>query len=238
MVGGQMIETFFPRYAVLNIPYLFRSFEHIQHFIKSDAAYKYLLDATANEGFKGLWLETCGPRSFYTKKPVKTPEDLNGLKMRVPESDMSINTVKLMGGQPTPLSSTEVYSALQQSVIDGAENNFVFYVQSRHFEVAKYFNEDEHSMPPNVVIMSQYTYDDLSEQERQWVNEAAKYARDEQMRLFIEQINDNKAKAKDLGIEIVSVNKEPFFEKTKSILEKEMQNADRAELIKVIQDME
>ena len=238
MVGGQVIETFFPRYAVTNIPYLFRSFEHVQHFIKSDIAYKYLLDASADEGFKGLWFETCGPRSFYTKKPVNKPEDLDGLKMRVPESQMSIDTVKLMGGQPTPLSSTEVYSALQQSVIDGAENNFVYYVQSRHFEVAKYFNEDEHSMPPNVVIMSQYTWDDLSEQEQQWVTEAAKYARDEQMRLFVQQTDENKAKAKELGIEIVTVDKAPFVEKTKSILENEMKNPDRAELIKAIQELQ
>ncbi|WP_286036077.1 hypothetical protein, partial [Succinatimonas hippei] len=83
-----------------------------------------------------------------------------------------------------------------------------------------------------------YTWDDLSEQEQQWVAEAAKFARDEQMRLFVQQTDENKAKAKELGIEIVTVDKAPFVEKTKSILENEMKNPDRAELIKAIQELQ
>lgn len=238
MVGGQLIETFYPKYAALNTPYLFKSFDHVKKFIKSEAAQKYLLDASLDSGFKGLWLETCGPRSFYSKKPLNTPEDLNGVKMRVPEAQMSIDTVKLMGGQPTPLSSAEVYSALQQSVIDGAENNFVFYVQSRHFEVAPYFNLDEHSMPPNVVIMSAYVWEDLSDEEKQWVTEAAAYARDYQMDAYCADLEKYEKQAQELGITINKVEKTPFFEKTKSILDKEMQDAGKAELINAINALE
>ena len=234
-VGGQVIETFYPRYAALNIPYLFRDFDHLKKFIKSDAAYKYLLDATGDLGFKGLWFETAAPRSFYSSTKIEKPENLDGLKMRVPEAQMSIDTVKLLGGQPTPLSSAEVYSALQQKVIDGAENNFVFYVQSRHCEVAKYFCADEHSMPPNLVIMSQYVWEDLSDQEKQWIAEASAYARDEQMRLYEEELSTYTAQIKDLGIEYITLDKTPFVEKTKSILEAEMANPDRADLIKAIQ---
>lgn len=234
-VGGQVIETFFPRYAALNIPYLFRDFDHLKKFIKSDVAHKYLLDATADAGFKGLWFETAAPRSFYASSKIEKPEDLDGLKMRVPEAQMSIDTVKLLGGQPTPLSSAEVYSALQQKVIDGAENNFVFYVQSRQCEVAKYYCADEHSMPPNLVIMSQYVWDDLSDQEKQWVAETSEFARDEQMRLYEEELATYTAQIKDLGIEYITLDKAPFVEKTKSILDAEMQNPDRADLIKAIQ---
>ena len=107
MVGGQLIENFYAPYATTNIPYLFRDYEHVKKFIKSDVAHKYLLDATLDKGFLGLWFETCGPRSFYAKKAINSPADLDGLKMRVPESPMSINTVKLLGGQPTPMSSSE-----------------------------------------------------------------------------------------------------------------------------------
>ncbi len=235
MVGGQQIENFYAPFAVTNIPYLFRDYDHVKKFIKSDVAYKYLLDATAGKGFIGLWFETCAPRSFYAKKPIKTPDDLKGLKMRVPESKMSIATVKLMGGQPTPLSSAEVYSALQQSVIDGAENNFEFYVQSRHFEVAPYWSEDMHSMPPNVVIMSEDTYNSFNDQEKKWVKEAAAYARDEQMRMYDENLEKLYAEADKLGIHITKVDNKPFAEKTKSLLEEELKKPDRAELIKAIQ---
>jgi tripartite ATP-independent transporter DctP family solute receptor len=235
MVGGQQIENFYPLYAVTNIPYLFRDYEHVKKFIKSDVAYKYLLDATEDKGFLGLWFETCGPRSFYANKAIKTPDDLKGLKMRVPESPMSIATVKLMGGQPTPMSSTEVYSALQQSVIDGAENNFEFYVQSRHFEVAPYWSQDMHSMPPNVVIMSADTWESFSDEEKGWVKEAAKYARDFQMDMYDKTLKELYDKADSLGIHITMVDNKPFAEKTKSLIEEQKKDAAKAELIDAIQ---
>ncbi len=235
MVGGQLIENFYPPYATTNIPYLFHDYEHVKKFIKSDVARKYLLDATADKGFPGLWVETCGPRSFYSKKPINTPEDLKGLKMRVPESPMSINTVRLLGGQPTPMSSSEVYSALQQGVIDGAENNFEFYVQSRHCEVAPYWNQDMHSMPPNVVIMSEDTYESLSEQEQKWVREAADYARDFQMKMYDDTLEQLYKQAESLGIHVNMIDPKPFAEKTSSILDEEMKKSDRVELIKAIQ---
>ena len=238
MVGGQLIESFYPPYATTNIPYLFRDYDHVKKFIKSDVAHKFLLDATEDRGFIGLWFETCGPRSFYAKKEINNPDDLKGLKMRVPESPMSINTVKLLGGQPTPMSSSEVYSALQQGVIDGAENNFEFYVQSRHFEVAPYWNQDMHSMPPNVVIMSTDTYESLSKQEQQWVKEAAAYARDFQMKMYDDTLNELYKQAESLGIHINMIDPKPFAEKTSSILNEEIKKADRAELIKAIQAIE
>lgn len=235
MVGGQLIETFYSPYAVTNIPYLFRDYEHVKKFIKSDVAHKYLLDATEDRGFIGLWFETCGPRSFYSKKNINTPDDLKGLKMRVPESPMSIKTVKLLGGQPTPMSSTEVYSALQQGVIDGAENNFEFYVQSRHFEVAPYWNQDMHSMPPNVVIMSADTYESLSKDEQQWVREAADYARDFQMKMYDETLDKLYKEAQKLGIHVNLVDPKPFAEKTKSIVDEELKKSDQSEIITAIQ---
>lgn len=155
--------------------------------------------------------------------------------MRVPESPMSIATVQLMGGQPTPMSSSEVYSALQQSVIDGAENNFEFYVQSRHFEVAPYWCQDMHSMPPNVVMMSAYTYESLNEQQQQWVREAAKYARDFQMAHYDKSLEELYAKADSLGIHLNYVDNKPFADKTSSLIDEEMKKPARAEVIKAIQ---
>ncbi len=235
MVGGQLIENFYAPYATTNIPYLFRDYEHVKKFIKSDVAHKYLLDATLDKGFLGLWFETCGPRSFYAKKAINSPADLDGLKMRVPESPMSINTVKLLGGQPTPMSSSEVYSALQQGVIDGAENNFEYYVQSRHFEVAPYWNQDMHSMPPNVVIMSADTFSSLSEQEQQWIREASEYARDFQMKMYDDTLEELYKEAEKLGIHVNMIDPKPFAEKTSSILNEELKKSDRVELIKAIQ---
>ncbi len=239
MCGGQQIENFYSPFAVTNIPYLFRDYDHVKKFIKSDIAYKYLLDAAyeKNMGFIGLWFETCGPRSFYSKKEINSPADLKGLKMRVPESPMSIATVQLMGGQPTPMSSSEVYSALQQSVIDGAENNFEFYVQSRHFEVAPYWCQDMHSMPPNVMIMSGYTYESLTDEQKGWVREAAKYARDFQMQHYDKSLEELYAKADELGIHLNFVDNKPFADMTSNLVNEELKKADRAEIIKAIQEL-
>ncbi len=161
MVGGQMIEGLYHPYAATNIPYIFDGYDHLKAFIRSDGARKALLEASSASGFTGLWLEATAPRSFFAKFPVTSPEDLKGLVIRVPESDMSIRTARLLGATPNPLSTMETYTALEHSVIDGAENNFVYYVQERYYEVAPVFSDDMHSMSPKelsqnkLIILSQ-----------------------------------------------------------------------------------
>ncbi|MGN0908578.1 MAG: TRAP transporter substrate-binding protein DctP [Succinivibrio sp.] len=237
MVGGQMVESLYPPYAATNIPYIFRDYDHLKAFIRSRAARDLLLRASRGSGFSGLWLEASGPRCFFAKFPIRTPSDLAGLAIRVPESEMSVKTVQLLGAQPNPLSTTETYSALEHSVIDGAENNFLYYVQEHYYEVAPVFSEDMHSMAPNVVIISEAALDAMTPKEREWVDEAAVAGREAQIEAYEKDYAKALSYAGALGIEIVKVDTAPFVERTRAILEEESKKPAMARLIKAIGDL-
>lgn len=236
MVGGQMVESLYPPYAATNIPYVFDSYEHLKAFIRSDGARKALLNASAGAGFTGMWLEAAAPRSFFAKFPITSPSDLKGLVIRVPESEMSIRTARLLGATPNPLSTMETYTALEHSVIDGAENNFVYYVQQRYYEVAPVFSNDMHSMSPNVVILSQKSRDHMTLKEWKWVEKAAAAGREAQIAAYEAEFSKLLGFAKALGIQMIKVDRGPFIEATRQILEESRRDPSLSGVIKAIDD--
>lgn len=122
----------------------------------------------------GLTYYDNGSRSFYnTKREVKSPADMKGMKIRVQQSELMVKLVECLGASATPMPFGEVYSALQTGVIDGAENNFPSYLTTSHYEVAKYFTLDQHTRVPEVVIASKVLWDKLSEEDRAIIKEAA-----------------------------------------------------------------
>ncbi len=150
----------------------FKDREH-QFKILDGAVGKELLEDGANFWLKGMGYYDAGSRSFYTKeKAIETPTDLQGLKIRVMESVTAINMVKNLGGSPTPISWGELYTSLQQGVVDGAENNPPSFYLSRHYEVCKYYSLDEHTALPDVLLLSTHTWEKLSEEERNWLQTA------------------------------------------------------------------
>ncbi len=205
-------------------------------FIRSDAAKNTLLKASSSAGFTGLWLEASAPRCFFANEPLSRPSDLKGLAIRVPESEMSIRTVKVLGATPDPLSTDETYQALRHSIIDAAENNFVYYVQKHYYEVAPVFSEDMHSMSPNAVIISQKTYDALGEKAQEWVDEAAVAGREAQIGAYEDSYSRLMGFAGTLGIRIVKVDRGPFIEATRQILDEEREKPGVAEVIRTIED--
>ena len=125
------------------------------------------------------------PAVFYTKDgPVRTPADLVGKKVRVMNSAMAVNLVKTLGGSPTPISFGELYTALQQGVVDAAENNLPSYFSSRHYEVTPFYSYDEHSAVPDVVIIGTSTWNALDNQRRDWLTKAAAISRDYQRSIW------------------------------------------------------
>ena len=111
--------------------------------------------------------------SFYTKNhPIIEPKDLKGLKIRVQESVTAIDMVKNLGGSPTPISWGELYTALQQGVVDGAENNSPSFYLSKHYEICKFYSIDEHTMIPDVLIISIHMWNSLDKKEKNWLKEA------------------------------------------------------------------
>src|SRR5690606_1444948 len=157
-VSAAVMENFSPNMKVFGLPYLFKN--RAQTFRVLDGPIgKELLDGGEKYWLKGLGYYDAGSRSFYTvKSPIEKPDDLKGLKIRVMESVTAMNMIKSMGGAPTPISSGELYTALQQGVVDGAENNPPTFYLSREYEVCKYFSLDEHTTIPDVLIMSTHLW--------------------------------------------------------------------------------
>ncbi len=237
-INGSLAESFEPTFKTISIPFLFRDPEHMRKFMKSDVAEELLLSSKGTKkGFVGLTFYDSGSRSFYSKKPLKTPEDLKGLKIRVPESPTMMEMIKLLGARATPMPFTEIYTGLQQGVIDAAENNVSSLVEMRHTEVAKFYSMDQHTMAPDVIIISEATWARLDENEQKIVKEAALESLDEQIKIWDETENANIEKAKELGVTFTEVDKASFREKVKPMLDKALEDEKLGYFVKKIQDM-
>lgn len=172
-VSVSPVAAFVPKLNAFQMPYLYRDEAHMWNVLNGDIG-KDLLASLEPFGFIGLgWFEG-GSRNFYnSKRPVKTPADLKGLKIRVQESELMMGLVSAFGAVPTPMAYGEVYSALQTGVVDGAENNWASYFSTSHYEVAKYFTLDEHTRVPEIIIGSKISLGRLSKADQDLIRQAA-----------------------------------------------------------------
>ena len=204
------MEGFSPVMKLFSIPYLFQDDAHYWRVLNSDLG-KTLLDSLRTVRLQGLGYYTAGSRSFYmTEAPVRSPADLVSKKVRVLPSRTSIEMVEALGGAATPISWGELYTALQQGIVDGAENNPPSYYLSKHFETAKYFTLDEHTSVPDLVIMSRRVFDGLSEQQRAWVKEAMATSVVHQRKLWAAAEKEALSEVGKAGVEIIYPDKQPF----------------------------
>ena len=220
-VSASVLEGFAPEFSVFSLPYLFRDEAHRLAFFHS-AVGRDVLDSTAPFRFRGLTYYDAGARSYYTvEAPVRTPDDLRGLKIRVQESPTSMAMVRAMGGSPTPISWGELYTALQQGVVDGAENNPPSYFLSRHYEVAPYFVLNEHTAVPDVLVIGTPVWDALSEQERAWVEDAARASAALEERLWRASTAEALAAVTEAGAQVVEMSaadRTPFSDRVAAML--------------------
>jgi tripartite ATP-independent transporter DctP family solute receptor len=203
------LESFDNTYAIYNLPYLFKDQNHFNKVVFGEAG-KEIMDSTKDKGFFGISAYVAGTRSFYAKKPITKPEDLKGLKIRVQASPTTLKMVELMGGSPTPISFGEVYTAMQQGVVDGAENNIPSWVQTRHIEIANVFSEDEHTSIPDFLVISTKTWNKLTPEQQEILTKAAKNSEAYQQKLWEKVDADSRAQAKAIGATILTVDKAPF----------------------------
>ncbi|WP_394154192.1 TRAP transporter substrate-binding protein [Vibrio maritimus] len=174
-VDSSMLENIEPMYKALNYPYVFESNDKMYEVLSGEIG-ENLLKSTKDRGFFGLGYIMMTPRGYYSPKPINSPEDLKGLKLRVQESNTMIRLVESIGAIPTPTPYGELFSALQQGMVDGAEGAGPTLYTARHGEIAKYFYEDNHVQMANVITISNRAWDKLSEEEQKIINEAAKDA--------------------------------------------------------------
>ena len=218
-VSAATLSNFVPEYHLLGIPYLFRDKQH-QFDVLEGPIGKSILEKGSKFWLRGLCYYDAGSRSFYTsKKAIRTPDDLKGLKIRVMNNQMAINMVNAMGGSATPLSYSELYTAIQQGVVDGAENNPPSFVSSNHYEISKYYTLDQHSAVPDVLLISTKYWNKLSEKEKLWVQEAANQSAEAQKVFWNESVKESMKTAKEAGVEIIIPDKRLFAEQSKSVVE-------------------
>ncbi|MEE7534240.1 TRAP transporter substrate-binding protein [Klebsiella huaxiensis] len=205
------MESFENAYKIFSLPYLFRDRESYYKMMQGDAGQE-ILNSTKSKGYFGLTFYDGGSRSFYGNKAILKPEDLKGLKVRVQPSPGAVEMIKVMGGNPTPLDYGELYTALQQGVVDMAENSVMALTTMRHGEVAKNFSLDEHTMVPDVLLMSNASFDKLNEADKAAVQKAAKESMEYMKTLWSEEEQKEFAKLDKMGVKVYKVDKTPFIE--------------------------
>jgi tripartite ATP-independent transporter DctP family solute receptor len=201
-----------PEATVVQLPYIFRSLDHF-HAVLDGPIGDEILAAFDKVDLVALAYYDGGARSFYnSEKPIKSPADLAGMKLRVMQSDIFVDMVAALGGNATPMPYGEVYSGIQTGVIDGAENNYPSYDTAGHAEVAKYYSLDEHLMVPEVLVMSKLVFDKLSPEDQAAVRLAAKESVAKERELWAAQEVASKAAVEATGAVINEVDKAPFIE--------------------------
>ena len=237
------MEAFVPRIRIFGIPYLFRDGKHFWE-VALGAIGKDLLVAGEAKGLRGLCYYDAGARSFYSKdKPIDSPSDLSGLKVRVMNSVMSMEMIKAMGGSPTPISWGELYTSLDQGVVDAAENNPPSFDTSRHFEICKYYNLDEHVRLPDMLVISARVWADLNKQEQKWLQQAVDESVSYERKLWIAAEEKSLETVTAGGVVVSYPDKKPFRDAVKPMWDRFL-NAENKEdqaigaLIRQIQEIQ
>jgi tripartite ATP-independent transporter DctP family solute receptor len=237
-VSAASMSSFAPEYQLLGVPYLFRDREHLFNVLEGDIG-KEILAGGSEFLLRGLCYYDAGSRSFYSKdKPIESPEDLNGMKIRVMNDKMAVDMVGVLGGSATPMAYGELYTALQQKVVDGAENNIPSFVTSNHYEICKYYTFDEHTMIPDVVVIGTKFWDNLSEAEKEWVQAAADESVTAEKRFWKETVEENMKVLKEANVNFIYPDKTQFSNKTDVLTQKMMANPKLKSFIERIKAVE
>lgn len=210
-VSSSPLESFVPEMKVFSLPYVFRDQAHFKKVLASEVG-KSLLLAPEKVRLRGMGYYDAGSRSFYTTETrINTPADLAGLKIRVQKSQTSVDMIAAMGGAATPISWGELYTALQQGVVDGAENNPPSLYLSRQYEVCKYYILDEHTAVPDILLMSLHIWDGLNPEQQSWLQRAVDDSTVFQSQLWEKATTEALVAIEASGVEIIRPDKAPFI---------------------------
>ncbi len=239
VAGTANLETFADVYEVFSMPYLFTS-EEAYHATMEDTDYmEQIYASTDDAGFRVLTWYNAGTRNVYATTPIETPDDLRGLKIRVQQSPASVSMIEAFGAAASPMSFGEVYTAIQQGVIDGAENNELALTNNKHGEVAKYYTYTMHQMVPDMLIGNLKFLNSLSDEEFEVFQEAARISTEVEMEEWDAQVEEAKEIAQnDMGVEFIDVDINTFKEKVEPLHEEMLEeNEDIGDLYDHIQEI-
>jgi len=236
-VSCSVLEGFVPAMSILSLPYLFRDEEHRTKVLEGEVG-KKLLREGEKFWLRGLCFYDAGMRSFYTKaKPILVPDDLIGLKIRTQESTTSMRMVQALGGSPTPIAWGELYSALQQGVVDGAENNPPSYYLSKHYEVCKFYSLDEHTAVPDVLLISTRAWSSLSPEFQNLIQQAADESAQYEKQLWMKATQEALKQVQKFGAKIFYPDKRLFADKVRPLYENYKAKPELFELIQKVEEL-
>ncbi|CZT36661.1 TRAP transporter substrate-binding protein [Rhizobium sp. 9140] len=219
-VNAAPFNNLVPETTVLGLPFLFRSTEHMHHTVDGPIGDE-VLKAFEPHGLVGLAFYDSGARSFYTtKKPIEKLDDLKGMKIRVQQSDLWIAMMQAFGANPTPMPMGEVYSSLETGVVDGAENNWPSYESARHYEVAKNYTLTEHSLNPEILVISKISWDKLTPEDQTLLRQAAKDSVGKMRELWLAREKASEEKVRAAGNNIIKVDKKQFADAMKPVYDR------------------
>jgi len=234
-VSSSVVENFVPEIAAFSLPYLFRDDDHRWAVLEGPIG-KQMLEDCAPFRIRGLCYYDAGTRNFYMRnKEVRTPDDLQGLKIRVMRSYWSIQAINALGASATPVEFGELYTALQQGVVDGAENNLPTFYQMKHYEVCKFLTLDAHTAPADIMLISTYTWDRLTPTEQGWLMEAVGRSVTYQRSIWEESWNEALEAVQEAGVTVIQPDLEPFRAKVADLYT-ELENGPLWDLITAIRE--
>ena len=232
------IGSLVPVANVLSLPFLFRSFEHL-HRVLDQGIGQEILAQFQPHGFVGLTFYDSGARSIYNSvRPVRSLADMKGLRIRVQQSSLMSDMMKALGANPVELPYGQVSTGLSTRLIDGAENNWPSYVTTGHYKLAPYYTLTEHSMSPEVLVMSLPAWESLSGEDRDIFLEAAVKSNIFMRSLWTSLEERSRQQARAAGNVIISdFDRKPFEEAMSVIYDKAATDADTQQLINRIRQV-
>ncbi len=236
LVVGGLLENFNEDFAVFNLPYVFDSAEHQMKVLNDPEVVGDLYSSLKDQGILVAGAFHSGVRNVYNKeKPINTPEDLKGLKIRIIESDTNIQMMSKMGGTGTPMGQGEVYTAIQSGVIEGGENNELIFSSLKHAEIAPYYSYTKHLMFPDYLIVNSKFFEGMSEEHQQIFKEELLVAIDKEVEMWDEDVKKAKADAEAAGAIFNEADVEAFREATKPVVESKLQSESAKALYEKVQ---
>jgi tripartite ATP-independent transporter DctP family solute receptor len=228
-----------PELNIFNLPFLFRDDAHMEKVIDGEIGTEMLkkLSDHPTAGLIGLCWMNAGTRNVYNgKKPVRTPDDLKGLKIRMMGNPLFVDTMNALGGNGVAMGYDQLVNALQTGVVDGAENNYPSYATGQHYRYAKYYSLTGHLMIPEILVFSKRTWGTLAKADQDLIMKLAREAQLEERKLWYAMEEKSIQQMKDAGAEIIKIDdKKPFQDLVKPVWDK--YGAQHQALIKRIQDV-
>ncbi|TGG93496.1 TRAP transporter substrate-binding protein [Natronospirillum operosum] len=220
-VSAGLMDSFSSIYGVFSMPYLFDDTEHFYRVMDDPEIVGPVFESTADQGFVAMGYYDSGSRNFYMRnQPVQTVEDLEGKRIRVMQSETAIEMMQLLGAIPVAMGQSEVYTSIQQGILDGAENNEFAITVARHGEVAKHYSYDMHTRIPDIVLIGTSTLESLTEEQRVAVEEAMAESIEFQKEAWSEAVAEARQQSEEeFGVTFYDVDLEPFQEAVQPMYE-------------------